>query len=510
MPRIVKARRKKVKRTAKAEEDETFDPNLRPTSKRPTDVHQEAIKSKLLEERMEKPALPPDPISLYRIYNGTSQRVPSQLSSLNSAAAFIILCDDDRQVIMWIGEQCTIEDRQHAENLAVDILRRDYRLYEATLKDVSITVEGVEFDTKLQHLLNKLFADINAYKNKSVRKERSNDLQNAEVIIGTLEKVNGQDKVKEVGKGTPDENGCVKRLHFVPISDKTVIVVTVGNQFYLWLTKNHNPMQVNTIKRSVVDMISKNFLALKQNVDKIFITQSLRVVLQGFERVMFRQYFKILTEYEPQSSPSSNKVKNKINTAPTTSSPATTPNGQGFSMLSFLTSKASSPAPVKNVTVKQSELRDVEASQIDSTNNSPDVNAAYDDDMLSPDEYFGIDSSFKMNDKVNSGRSLLVAEMLILDEKDNVSPRERLNILQLAATTPSTLFGWQIEIDDVVDQNYGGIYVVTGIKKHWLFRNTSYRISSFTADDKWISIRRGKKQGISVRPMRKVLLMNIE
>ena len=108
MPRIVKARRKKVKRTAKAEEDETFDPNLRPTSKRPTDVHQEAIKSKLLEERMEKPALPPDPISLYRIYNGTSQRVPSQLSSLNSAAAFIILCDDDRQVIMWIGEQCTI------------------------------------------------------------------------------------------------------------------------------------------------------------------------------------------------------------------------------------------------------------------------------------------------------------------------------------------------------------------------------------------------------------------
>ncbi len=416
MPRIVKAKRKKVKRKA-VEEDETFDPNLRATSKRPTDAYQEAIKSKLLEERMEKPALPPDPISLYRIYNGTSQRVPSQLSSLNSAAAFIILCDDDKEVILWVGEQCTIEDRHHAENLAVDILRRDYRLYQATLKDVSITIEGVEFDAKLQHLLSKLFADINAYKNKSVRKERSNDIENAEIIIGTLEKVNGQDKVKEVGKGTPDENGFVKRIHFVPISDKTVAVITVGNQYYLWLTKSHNPMQVSTIKRSVVDMISKNFLALKQNVDKIFITQSLRVVLQGFERVMFRQYFKILTEYEPQSSPSSNKGKSKVvSPAPTTSSPAATPSGQGFSMLSFLTGKTSSPAPATtNVASKQSEVRDAEASQIDSAYNSPDVNAAYDDDVLSPDEYFGIDSSFKMNDKVNAGKSLLVRKMLILD-----------------------------------------------------------------------------------------------
>ena len=270
-------------------------------------------------------------------------------------------------------------------------------------------------------------------------------------------------------------------------------------------------MQISTIKRSVVDMISKNCIVMKQNVDKIFITQSLRVVLQGFERVMFRQYFKVLTEYEPQAIPTSKKVTNKVATKAVPAAAAAATTNQGVSMLSFLNNKGIKASPTTNSAEKDSETRDAEVSHLDSMNNSPSANAAYEEyDVLSPDEYFGIDSSFKMNDKVNAGRSLLVAEMLILDEADNVSPRERLSILQNAATTPSTLFGWQIEIDDVVDQNYGGIYVITGIRKHWLFRNTSYRISSFAADDKWISIKRGKKQGVSVRPLRKVLLMSIE
>ena len=56
----------------------------------------------------------------------------------------------------------------------------------------------------------------------------------------------------------------------------------------------------------------------------------------------------------------------------------------------------------------------------------------------------------------------------------------------------------QIEIDD---GPLAGINVVTAIKKSFGF-STQFRLTSFSHPDTWVTLRRGKKDGLPFRPLR--------
>ena len=57
------------------------------------------------------------------------------------------------------------------------------------------------------------------------------------------------------------------------------------------------------IKKFVVDMavakLEENSEMQASGVDRIVVSKNVRIVYQGLERVLYRRYFKVLTDYEP-------------------------------------------------------------------------------------------------------------------------------------------------------------------------------------------------------------------
>jgi hypothetical protein len=53
------------------------------------------------------------------------------------------------------------------------------------------------------------------------------------------------------------------------------------------------------------------------------------------------------------------------------------------------------------------------------------------------------------------------------------------------------------------------LYVITGTRKNSA-RQTEYRISNLTEEDKWVRLKRSaKKEGLDFRPLRKVMEVDI-
>ena len=107
-----------------------------------------------------RPRIPNDPPCLYRIFCVTSQRVPCELSQLNSAAAYLFISDDDERVIVWAGEFATDSDFDLSQELALEVIRRDMRKFDATdVDDVIYEGEEKQVQELFEYFLDKLWTD---------------------------------------------------------------------------------------------------------------------------------------------------------------------------------------------------------------------------------------------------------------------------------------------------------------------------------------------------------------
>ena len=181
-----------------------------------------------------RPPFPVDPPCLYRVYKSTVQRLPLSLASLNSNAAFILVCDEERCVLGWFGESCDYNDRTKADTLGVEVMKRDLRLYQTT--EMSYIVEGRELPQLLRYFLEKLWTDESAYKGKLVRDKRNHPPENAPVSVGVLDKYfDGTYAVRETAFAAPNAStGAVPRLVFVSVEKNTIAVVNHGEQWDIW------------------------------------------------------------------------------------------------------------------------------------------------------------------------------------------------------------------------------------------------------------------------------------
>jgi len=107
-----------------------------------------------------RPRIPNDPPCLYRIFCATSQRVPCELSQLNSAAAYLFISDDDERVVVWAGEFATDSDFDLSQELALEVIRRDMRKFDATdVDDVIYEGEEKQVQELFEYFLDKLWTD---------------------------------------------------------------------------------------------------------------------------------------------------------------------------------------------------------------------------------------------------------------------------------------------------------------------------------------------------------------
>jgi hypothetical protein len=55
----------------------------------------------------------------------------------------------------------------------------------------------------------------------------------------------------------------------------------------------------------------------------------------------------------------------------------------------------------------------------------------------------------------------------------------------------------------VDEGRYRGFHIVTAVRKN-LFGMTVFRLSSFDLEDTWVKLKRGSKNGVKFRPLRRV------
>ena len=128
--------------------------------------------------------------------------------------------------------------------------------------------------------------------------------ENTPISLGLLERWSDDTlQYREMAYMAPDENGTIGRIPFVPIEVDTVAISNIEDQWDVWVSRGNGPEMEDRIKKFVVDMavakLEENSEMQATGVDRIVVSKNVRIVYQGLERVLYRRYFKVLTDYEP-------------------------------------------------------------------------------------------------------------------------------------------------------------------------------------------------------------------
>ena len=301
------AKRNLFKRDVRKDEDEDYDPEAEGE-----DAHEEieiditshgerpSVRAKLSLAAKAgvstRPRIPAESPCLYRVYNATSQRLPLELGQLNSAAAYVVICDDDNRVTIWLGSTCSDSDITYAKDLALEVFRRDMRNYDATeVEDIVWEGREAEQPDLLIYILDQCGSDEGTYRGKKIIAERRNEIANQPICMCLVEKAApGFFELTEVGYASPNDLGTISRIPFSPIELDSIVVSNVSHQWDIWISRGNSQADEESVTKYVI-----NLAAAAQGVDYSVASRNVRIVRQGCERVTYRRYFKVLTDFEP-------------------------------------------------------------------------------------------------------------------------------------------------------------------------------------------------------------------
>lgn len=465
---------------------------------------------------------------MYRIFKRTLQPVECKSTSLSSWAAFVLVCDADREAVGWFGDACSTEDRFMAAELGLQVMRLDLRRYGVTT--FPFATEGNENLKALRYMLSKLWSDENTYRSKQICNLRKRAIANVPVSLGIVEKnVDGSLSVRDVALASPDVDGEVPRLAFVSIEIDTIAVLNHGIQWDLWVSRGARAADEANAK-AFVSRLAVSRAPSSTSFDSIISNQYLRVVKQGCERILFRQHFKFITDFEPEGKcvpwapPEIPKALPKMQLPaglgevldPFVASGAIADGAMaaGGALADFFASSLSLRAeaspqtavlPVRErspwaIAVEQQKLRAgqymVPGSNLRRQPPVPGV------EKHLPYMPYRVDNiSLLSRQSRAAGRDMLSENMMRLLDVHNVSPEVSAFTVGQSTLKPSILLGWQIEVDEGA---YRGRFVVTGMRKT-VFQKSQFRLSNDEGDDLWVKLKRGAKNGVRFRVLRKVV-----
>jgi hypothetical protein len=429
------------------------------------------------------------------VYLATSQRVPLQLNQLNSAAAYLLICDADNRVMIWLGSNCPDTDIIFAKEMGLEIFRRDMRNYDATeIEDIIWEGREAERPALLKILLAECGTDEGTYRGKRTIAERKNEIENQPLCMSIMEKMPlGTFELLEIGYATPNEAGTIRRIPFSPIELDTIVLTSVDNQWDIWIARGNSPEDEEAAMKYVI-----NCAVSRAGCTEAVARNSIRVMRQGYERVTYRRYFKVLTDFEPPgrtvpwTTTVVKKKSEKAHQRPAVSKRFALghekeedygqPMDTGYDFISgiFGSIETYRPAislelPNKGPSTNSFIVKNKEEGSHEEKNNNTqpvEIKKFDEEDEEGAEEesgkyesedsikYVGGKDVYKVEaddaivatmpeknaviTKLTEGRGCLTKEMLVFLERQQVAPQERLELLTSAATNPQLLVGWQV------------------------------------------------------------------
>jgi hypothetical protein len=253
-----------------------------------------------MEEEVEEQAMP----LVYRIYKGTVQRQVPSFQSFSSHAVFLILLDNENQVLGWIGSQCSQEDITMMKGLAQEVMAKDYD--SDSTDAIPLIYESDDPTPLLESFLEIFNIDSSTYYNKAFAADRRKPIENSSISIGVLVPYTDSAlfELKETAFAHPDAEGTVPRVPFPPLEKTTVVYMNVGDQWDLWFSKDLSPETTFRALKSIQNLIEAQISrssALNNNKmsSSHLVQQYLSITQQGQERQCFRRALKIFTDFQP-------------------------------------------------------------------------------------------------------------------------------------------------------------------------------------------------------------------
>ena len=239
---------------------------------------------------------------IYRIYCATTQRVTASVRNLNSHAAFIIIIEEEKQVIIWIGSMCSEDDSDLANNIAETIVKRDFK--DMDENSISIVQEGEETADILEPMLDLFFTTVNQYYSKISAAERRKKIINSSVSVGLIEPIpHSIDTFDflETAFAHPNSKGTVPRVTFAPIEMDTIAYINIGDYWDIWYARGVPSYEIEKVMIFVRNNVATQLnLIDNESTKRINILgQYVHLYRQGEETTLFRRPLKIFTDFEP-------------------------------------------------------------------------------------------------------------------------------------------------------------------------------------------------------------------
>jgi hypothetical protein len=439
MPRGPRKPRLKVK---KEKEDGEIDV-VRTREVRPSAIAVARLAPPVLVNR---PPIPEEAPFMYCVYADTAQRCPLTFKSLNTNASYIVVSDKEKLVFVWEGSNALEADRQLALELALEVMKRDLNVHDATPEDVIHIVEGQEKHILLLEMLRVMSFREADYRSKIARVERSKNLEpNSDIVVGTIERRgDGEFEIMTTGHMSPDEEGRVARINFPPIlTASSIIVVQVGEHWDIWISRGAE--KDSDLEKDVKAYVTRLIMQRAVNdpdMNAFFAQEYIRIVRQGCERILFRRHFKIFSDFEPpdRSIPWVPPVRHNVDDQPDSAAAqkalyeALNINGTDELLESTETENTVSVDPY---------LLPVPQFQPVDTNDDDEDNEGERDEEEEEDEEEKEEIA-REHEKATEGRKLCTKEMLEYIEHESVQPEDRLRLLEESAMNPRVLMGWQV------------------------------------------------------------------
>lgn len=256
--------------------------------------------------RKSGPKIKPEPPFMYRVYKNTLKKNTLDIFTLRTSACFILVCDEDRRVVLWIGAEASEEDEALANESAVDVVLIDHA--KSGAQDCSTIYEQEEESDEdvFRYFLSKFSAtgmtdgehhhlvDKNVYWSKKAKSDRLKLVHNIPSDVGVIGKLsNGRMGVLERIFIEPDENGSLQPSPFPEILPNTIVFVNMDTEWELWIARGVTPSDETKAKEFLSTIIS-NWIERKMSGGSRKVpVVNVHVIRQGCERSLFRAMFEV-------------------------------------------------------------------------------------------------------------------------------------------------------------------------------------------------------------------------